>query len=432
MPRQMHLAVFVLGTGNHVAGWRYPGANATFQNLGQLQEIARIAERGCFDFLFFGDGPVVKPNMHPSYMVRPDPILILSALAATTSHIGLGGTASTTYNQPFSVARAFATLDHLSGGRAAWNAVTTATAEAALNFGRVHPAHDERYAIAEEFVDVVTGLWDCWDDDAIVADRATGQFLDWSKIRPLDHNGKYFTVKGPLNVGRAPQGRPIVIQAGGSDRGQELAARTADVVFSVVQDFDEAKAAYAGFKARLAKYGRAASDVTVLPGVMPIVGATEAEARQKLNRLQSYVDDGSGIGMLSNRLGVDLSGYPLDGPVPDVALPDTSHAFARALISKARRESMSLRDLYNLTMAARGHMVVCGTPGAIADTLEMWFQDGAADGFNIMPPYYPETFVEFVDLVVPELQRRGLYRTAYPGPMLRDTLGLPRPAVRKS
>ncbi len=281
MPRQMHLAVFVLGTGNHLAGWRQPGANASFQNLAQLQEIARIAERGCFDFLFFGDGPVVKPNMHPSYMVRPDPILILSALAATTTHIGLGGTASTTYNQPFSVARSFATLDHLSGGRAAWNAVTTATSEAALNFGRVHPAHDERYAIAEEFIDVVMGLWDCWDDDAIVADRETGQFLDWSKIRALDHAGKYFTVKGPLNVGRTPQGRPIVIQAGGSDRGQELAARTADVVFSVVQDFEEAKAAYAGFKARLATYGRKTTDATVLPGVMPIIGASEARSARE-------------------------------------------------------------------------------------------------------------------------------------------------------
>lgn len=431
MTRQMHLGVFVLGTGNHLAGWRHPGASDDFQKLEVSQEIARIAERGLFDFLFLGDGPVLGKGMHPSYMVRPDPLMLLSAVAVTTKYVGLGATASTTYSEPFTVARAFATLDHLSNGRAAWNAVTTARAEAAENFGRIHPSHDKRYEIAEEFVDVVRGLWDCWDDDAVVADRASGRYVDWSKVRDLDHKGEFFKVKGPLNIGRGPQGHPVILQAGGSESGQQLAARTADVVFTVVQDFEEAKAAYANFKARLPRFGRRPEDVCVLPGVMPILGRTDAEAREKLAALQSYVDDSSGMGMLSARLGQDLSKYSLDDPVPDLPLPETSHAFARAMLAKAKRERMTLRDLYNLTAAARGHMVLCGSVGTVVDTLEQWFVERAADGFNIMPAYFPGAFDEFVDLVVPELQKRGLYRRAYTGTTLREHLGLARPAVRR-
>lgn len=431
MTKLMHLGVFVLGTGNHFAGWRHPGASDNFQSLAVTQAIARIAERGKFDFLFLGDGPVVSQNMHPSYMVRPDPLLLLSAIAATTTHVGLGATASTTYSEPFSVARSFATLDHLSGGRAAWNAVTTSGPHAAANFGRQHPPHDQRYEIAEEFVEVVKGLWDCWDDDAIIADRATGQYIDWTRVRTLDHEGKHFSVKGPLNIGRSPQGHPIILQAGGSERGQELAARTADVVFTVVQDFDEAKAAYASFKARLSRYGRAADDVCILPGIMPILGRTDGEAREKLNQLQSYVDDSSGMGMLAARLGQDFTGYSLDDPVPDLPLPDTSHGFARAMLSKAKRENMTLRDLYNLTAAARGHFVLCGSVQTVADTLERWFVEKAADGFNIMPAFFPGAFDEFVDLVVPELQLRGLFRKDYAGSTLRDHLGLPRPTVTR-
>jgi FMN-dependent oxidoreductase (nitrilotriacetate monooxygenase family) len=431
MTRQMHLGVFVLGTGNHFAGWRQPGASDDFQSLAVSQEIARTAERGKFDFLFLGDGPVVSRDMHPSYMVRPDPLLLLAAIAATTKHVGLGATASTSYSEPFTVARAFATLDHLSGGRAAWNAVTTANAGAAANFGRQHPAHDKRYEIAEEFVEVVRGLWDCWDDDAIVANRETGQYIDWSKVRTLDHSGAYFSVKGPLNVGRSPQGQPVILQAGGSERGQELAARTADVVFTVVQDFSEAKVSYDAFKARLPRHGRRADDVCILPGIMPVLGRTDAEARDNLNELQRYVDDSSGMGMLSVRLGQDLTGFALDDPVPDLPLPDTSHGFARAMLSKARRERMTLRDLYNLTAAARGHMVLCGSPQTVADTLEHWFVDRAADGFNIMPAYFPGAFDAFVDQVVPLLQERGLYRRDYSGSTLREHLGLARPAVKR-
>jgi len=336
---------------------------------------------------------------------------------------------STTYSDPYTVARIFASLDHISGGRAAWNAVTTSASAAGGNFGRTHPTHDLRYEIAEEFINVTRGLWDCWSDEAIIADLTTGKFFDESQVKPLNHQGPHFSVKGPLNTGRCPQGQPLVLQAGGSERGQNLAARTADVVFSVVQDFEEAKVAYSDLKARIRRFGRDPDSVTILPGVMPIIGKTDAEARDVLNTLQSYVDSTEGLAMLSARLGTDISKYPLDGPIPDVPLADTSQGFARALLAKGKRENLSLRDLYNLTAAARGHWVLCGSAQTIADTFEKWFAEGAADGFCVMPAYFPGAFDEFVDLVVPELQRRGLYRKAYTGTTLRDHLGLSRPAI---
>ena len=429
MKSGMHFGVFVLGTGNHTAGWRYPGADASFEDLSVVQRIANIAERGLFDFLFVGDGLAASLDNHPSYTVRLEPLTMLAAIAVTTQYVGLGATMSTTYSEPFTVARVFSSLDHISNGRAAWNAVTTASSASGGNFGRVHPDHEQRYARAEEFVQVVRGLWDCWDDDAIIADRSTGRFIDKTKVRSLEHEGKFFSVKGPLNGGRSPQGQPIIIQAGGSDRGQNLAARTADVVFSVVQDFDEAKTAYVQFKERVRKFGRSPDEVTVLPGVMPVVGRTDADALNILNTLQSYVNSTEGLAMLSSRLGQDLSRFDFNAPVPDIPLPSTSHGFARTMLSAARRNNMTLRDLYNLTAAARGHWVLCGSPVTIADTLERWFVEGAADGFNIMPAYFPGAFDDFVDLVVPELQRRGLYRKAYSGRTLRDHLGLRRPGI---
>ena len=429
-PRQMHLGVFVLGTGNHIAGWRYPGAADSFQSLPVIQEIARIAERGKFDLLFLGDSLVAGVNDHPSFTARFEPITMLAALAATTTHLGLGATSSTTYGEPYSVARAFASLDHLSGGRAAWNAVTSSGAKAAANFGREHPRHAARYEVAEEFVDVVRGLWDCWADGAIIADRETGQYINPDKVRELNHKGEFFQVKGPLNIGRCPQGQPIILQAGSSEPGLALAARTADVVFSVVQDLDEAKLAYRALKDLLPNYGRAETDIALLPGVMPVLGATDAEAREKLNTLQGFVTGSNAATLLSQRLGVDVSGFPLDELVPDLPLPDSSHGFARTMLAKAKRERMTWRDLHNLTGAARGHWVICGTPESVADTLELWFTEKAADGFNILPPYFPGGFDDFVDQVVPILQARGLFRRDYSGTMLRDHLGLARPANR--
>ena len=327
------------------------------------------------------------------------------------------------------MARLFASIDHISQGRAAWNVVTSSRPKAALNFNFDRQMdHELRYQRAEEFVDVVKGLWDCWEDGALVADKASAVYIDDSKIRPLDHKGRFFQVKGPMNIARCPQGHPVIIQAGGSPSGLELAARTADVVFSVVQELDSAKKAYADLKGRMAKYGRSPEQLSILPGVMPIIGASEAEAKEKLNRLQSWLTPTNALTLVTGRIGYDVSGYPLDGPVPPPPSSEGGRTFHRVLYDMARRQNMTLRDLYNLTAAARGHWVICGTPAGIADILEEWFVEGAADGYNILPAYFPGAFADFVDLVVPELQHRGLFRRDYEGQTLRDHLGLPRAA----
>jgi FMN-dependent oxidoreductase (nitrilotriacetate monooxygenase family) len=428
--RQMHLGVFVLGTGNHSAGWRYEGAATSSCELPVIQEIAHIAERGKFDLLFVSDGLVMDPGDHPSFLNRFEPTSLISALSATTTHVGLGATVSTSFSEPYNVARIFASIDHISGGRAAWNVVTSSQPRAAANFSRdAHLEHELRYERAQEFVDVVNGLWDCWEDGAIIADRASGQYIDAAKVHPLDHKGRFFQVKGPINMMRCPQGRPVIIQAGGSPSGLELAARTADVVFSVVQELESAKKAYADLKGRMAKYGRAPEQLAVLPGVMPIVGHTEAEAKAQLDRLQSFLTPSNALVLVSGRIGYDVTGCDLDAPVPAPPPSEGGQTFHKVLFEYARRRNMTLRDLYNLTAAARGHWVICGTPKQIADTLEEWFVSGAADGYNILPPYFPGGFADFVDLVVPELQRRGLFRRDYEGTTLREHFGLPRIAA---
>jgi N-acetyl-S-(2-succino)cysteine monooxygenase len=429
--RQMHLGVFVLGTGNHSAGWRYDGAFTTGCSVQVMQSIAAIAERGKFDLFFISDGLAMDPGDHPSFANRFEPLTLLAALGMVTRHIGLGATVSTSFNEPYNVARAFASLDHLSGGRAAWNVVTSSNSKAALNFGKERlNEHDLRYEIASEFVDVVRGLWDGWEDGAVVADRATGTFLEKSKIRALDHKGRFFSVKGPLNIERCPQGHPVIIQAGGSPPGQELSARSADLVFSVVNgDPVSGKAAYDSLKQRLVKHGRLPEHLPILPGVMPIIGETDEQAKEQLAKLQSWLTPTNALALVSQRIGYDIAGYPLDGPIPDFPeKTDRGQAFSKALLEMARREKMTLRDLYNITAAARGHWVICGTPKRIADTLEEWFTAERADGFVVMPAYFPGAFDDFVNLVVPELQRRGLYRAEYSGPTLRDHLGLARPA----
>jgi FMN-dependent oxidoreductase (nitrilotriacetate monooxygenase family) len=391
------------------------------------RKIAAIAERGKFDLLFISDAMVMDPTDHPSFMCRFEPTTLISVLSALTTHIGLGATVSTSFSEPFNVARIFSSIDHLSGGRAAWNVVTSSNPKAALNFSRdEHLEHELRYQRANEFVDVVTGLWDCWDDGAIVADKTTGQFIDEGKVRALDHKGRFFQVKGPVNIARCPQGHPVIIQAGGSPSGLELAARTADVVFSVVQDLAAAQLAYADLKGRMARYGRSPEEIAVLPGVMPIIGATDDEAREKLSRLQAWLTPANAATLVASRIGYDVSGHPLDGPVPPPPPFQGSQAFSTVLYETAKREKMTLRDLYNLTAAARGHWVLCGTPESIADSFEEWFVGKAADGFNILPPYFPGAFDDFVNLVVPILQRRGLFRHNYQGRTLRDHLGLTR------
>jgi N-acetyl-S-(2-succino)cysteine monooxygenase len=426
--RQMHFGVFVLGTGNHSAGWRMDGAFASGCSLPVMKNIAQTAERGKFDLFFISDAVVMDPGDHPSFVNRFEPLTLLSALSQVTSHVGLGATVSTSFGEPYHVARAFASLDHISNGRAGWNVVTSTHDKAALNFSRQRlEEHDLRYEVAGEFVDVVRGLWDSWDDGAIIADKTTGVFLDKTKVRTLDHKGRFYQVKGPLNIERSPQGHPVIIQAGGSAPGQELSARSADLVFSVVNgDKASAKAAYDSLKQRVVKHGRAPDELPILPGVMPIIGDSDEQAKEQLARLQSWLTPTNALALVSQRIGHDISGYPLDGPVPDFPQTDRGQAFSRALLDMARREKMTLRDLYNVTAAARGHWVIYGTPKKIADTLEEWFTSGMADGFVIMPAYFPGAFDDFVDKVVPELQRRGLYRKEYAGTTLRSHLGLDR------
>jgi len=427
-PSKMHLGLFVLGTGHHVAGWRVDGAEAGAENFKLIERIAQTAERAKFDLVFFADALNTGPKVHPSVMVRLEPLTLLAALATTTTHIGLGATASTTYSDPYNLARAFASIDHISGGRAAWNVVTGAFAEAAANFGHAsHPPHDLRYAIAREFVQVVKGLWDSWEDGAILMDKKSGQFADISKMHELNHKGQYFSVKGPLNISRPPQGYPVLIQAGASDTGRDLAASIAEIVFAVQQDIEIAKATAADLRQRAEKFGRNPAHMKIMPGVCPIIGESEADAKAKLRMLGEFSDPASALKVLSERLGQDLSSYPLDGPVPTLPPSTIMQGHAVTLTALAKKHNMTLRELRDYAASAMGHRLLVGTPEQVADGLEEWFTAGAADGFNIMPPWFPGAFDDFVNEVVPILQKRGLFRTEYNGRTLRDHLGLPRP-----
>jgi FMN-dependent oxidoreductase (nitrilotriacetate monooxygenase family) len=426
--RTMRLGVFVQTPGHHVAGWRHPDAvTEGWPNLGLMQHIAATAERAKFDMFFLGDGFATGYAEHPSTIGKFEPLTLLSALAMGTKHLGLAATASTTYAEPYHVARGFASLDHLSGGRAGWNVVTTAYSKSSAVFGRQHPPHAERYAIAEEFVEACRLLWDSWADDAFTADKQAGQFVKPGSLRIPNFQGKYFTVEGALNVPRAPQGHPILIQAGSSGPGQALAARIADVVFTAQNDLDEALAFYRQLKQQVGSFGRGPGDVLVMPGVMPVVGRTEAEAQATFAELNRNIDTAQAFTVLSERLGMDMRPYPMDGPVPTP--PETEHLKSRAalLMDMARRERLTLRELYHRVAAARGHLLLVGTAPQIAAELERWFRAGAADGFNLMPPFFPGQFDDFADQVVPILQQRGLFRADYTGRTLRDHLGLKQP-----
>ena len=430
--KQMRLGVFVQTPGHHVAGWRHPDAVTTgWPNLGLMQHIAATAERAKFDMFFLGDGFATGYGEYPSTIGKFEPISLLSALAMGTKHLGLAATASTTYAEPYHVARGFASLDHISGGRAGWNVVTTAYAKSGAVFGRPHPPHAERYAMAEEFVQACRLLWDTWDEDAFIGDKTSGKFVRPGSLHQPDFHGKYFTVTGGLNVPRAPQGHPVLIQAGSSGPGQALAARIADVVFTAQNDRAEAKTFYDALKAQVADFGRDPAGALVMPGVFPVVGRTETEAREIFTELNSRIDTEQAFTVLSDRLGTDMSVYPLDAPVPE--LPETEHLKSRAalLIEMARRDRLTLRELYHRVAAARGHLLLVGSPAQIADVLEDWFKAGAADGFNVMPPFFPGQFDAFADQVVPILQERGLFRADYSGTTLRDHLGLKMPVLGK-
>lgn len=438
MSRQLKLGAFLMASGHHLAAWRHPhawaGGGVDFEHF---KRVAQTAERGKFDAIFFADnlallGPSELASLTTGGDVL-DPLILLAGLASVTSHLGLISTVSTSYNDPYLLARRFASLDHISGGRVGWNLVTSATDQEAQNFGQERiDEHADRYARAEEFIDIASGLWDSFDDDAFVRDKTSGQFFDPAKVHVLDHRGAHYPlVRGPLNLPRGPQGQPVLIQAGSSEPGKELAARTAEVVFTAQQTLAGAQAFYADLKGRLGKYGRTTEQLKIMPGISPVLGRTRGEAEDKFAELQDLVDPRLGIGLLAGMAGgFDLSQYPLDGPLPELPESNAMKSRQALFIELARRENLTIRQLYLRAASARGHNTVIGTPVEVADVLEEWFTQGAADGFNIMPPFLPEGLDDFVDLVVPELQRRGLFRHEYEGRTLRDNLGLARPASR--
>jgi len=426
--RQMHLGVLLLAAGNVVSGWRLPEAEAGAQNFDLIRRATETAERGKFDFVFFADGLNSFPGMHPSMVLRFEPLTLLGALTAMTTRIGLAVTASTTYTEPYNLARMLASLDHLSGGRMAWNIVTGAFAEAAANFSAAkHPPHEQRYAIAAEFVEVAKGLWDSWEEDALMMDKASGHFVDASKMHVLGHEGEFYHVKGPLNITRPPQGYPVFMQAGASDTGVSFAAAVAEVVFTVQQNKDVAVAFAHRLKDAAQQCGRDPAHLKVMPGICPIVGSTNAEAKAKLAELGALTDPAYAMKVLSERMGQDLSSYPLDGPVPVLPPSTIMQGHAITLAETARRRNMTLRELRDFVGMSMGHKLICGTPEQIADEMEEWFNDGAADGFNLLPPWFPGGLSDFVDHVVPVLQKRGSFRVDYTGRTLREHLGLPRP-----
>ncbi|MBX8537939.1 LLM class flavin-dependent oxidoreductase [Pseudomonas cichorii] len=435
--RQLKLGAFLMATGHHVAAWRHPDvpANAGL-DIKHYKHLAKVAEEARFDALFVADSVAAATGDIASHMARSDhfePLTLLSALSAVTEHIGLIATATTTYNEPYHVARKFASLDHLSGGRAGWNLVTSDAAAEALNFGREeHVGHAERYSRAREFHQVVTGLWDSWADDAFIRDKASGEYYDPAKLHVLDHQGEHFKVKGPLNVARSPQGQPVVVQAGSSEVGRDLAAQTAEVVFTAQTSLADAQAFYADIKGRLKAYGRSADSLKIMPGVFIVVAETEVEARAKFESFQDLVDPHVGVALLGRMLGnFDLSGYPLDGPLPELPLTDSGQRSRQKLLTDlAEKENLNLAQLGRRIAGGRGHYSLIGTPTQIADELQTWFEQGAADGFNVLVPHLPGGLEDVARLLVPELQRRGLFRTEYEGSTLRENLGLQRPSNR--
>ena len=429
-PRQMNLGVFAVGNGNHVAGWRHPGAAKSGDDIGNYIDIARRAEAAAMDLVFLADAVRCDLGDHPGFASRTEPFTTLSAVAVHTRRIGLVASGSTSYTEPYNLARFVASLDHISGGRAGWNLVTSNTPASAENFGVELVAHDERYAIASEYIEVVKGLWDGWEPGATLMDAESGRFFDPARVHELGHRGKYFSVRGPLNVSRCPQGQPVIFQAGSSRAGQAFAARHADVVLTVQINFELSRDFYDSLKQDVAAGGRAPDHCKILPGFLPVVGGTEAEAKAKLDTLASYVDESVGFRTMTDRIGHDFSSYPLDGPIPDLPLPAEVQGYARMMLTPEYRATHTLRDLYNNFAVSRGYLISCGTPEQIADTMEAWFIGGACDGFIVAPAHFPEALDDFTSGVLPVLRARGLFRSEYHGPTLRDHLGLPVPVNR--
>ncbi len=435
--RKLRLGAFMRPVSIHTAAWRYPGAfpDANF-NLEHIVRFAQTLERGKFDAFFMADHLAVL-NMPMNALKRSatvtsfEPLTLLPALAMVTKHLGLIATASTTFDAPFHIARRFASLDHISKGRAAWNIVTTSNPDAALNFGLdEHMDHAERYRRAREFYDVVTGLWDSWAEDAFIRDVASGEYSDPSRLHVLDHKGPYLSVRGPLNIARPVQGWPVIVQAGASDDGRQLAAETAEMIFGGTTDIASARAFYADVKGRMEVLGRDRDHLKILPGAFVMVGDSIAEAQEKRARLDSLVHYDSAIASLSIALGCDASQFDPDKPLPnDIPETNASKSGRERAMAVAARDGRTVRQLAQRLGGYAGPAFV-GTPQTIADTMEEWLMTDACDGFNVMFPYLPGGLDDFVDRVIPELQRRGLFRTEYEGTTLRENLGLPRPENR--
>lgn len=430
--RQLHLNAFLMTVGHHESAWRFPESNLLGAwDVKHYAHLARVAERGTFDSIFFGDGPALQGDVRYRPVGRLDPTVLLPALAAVTERIGLVATASTTYNEPYNLARRFASIDHISGGRAGWNIVTTAGSDAAHNFGLEDvPEHRVRYERASEFVDVCLQLWDSWEDDFLIGDKASGHFADASKIHRIDHTGRFFRVRGPLNVPPTPQGHPLLVQAGSSEDGRDFAARYAEAVFTAQQTLAEGQAFYTDLKRRVATYGRDPALVKILPGIVPVLGGTEAEAVARETELAELQVPEYGLRQLSSLLGTEIGEAALDLPLPDlgdVRQVQGHQSRFTVVTDLARREKLTVRQLLVRLGGGRGHRTFSGTPEQVADTIEEWFHSGAADGFNVMPALLPSGLSEFVDQVVPLLRKRGLFRSEYTGETLRDHYGLPKP-----
>jgi FMN-dependent oxidoreductase (nitrilotriacetate monooxygenase family) len=438
MLRHLHLNLFIHGRGHHEAAWRHPLASPLpLTDIRYYSDLARKAEAGCFDSVFLADTLAAGDDITSAPRVWLEPLTNLAALAGATKRIGLIATCSTTYTEPFNLARMFASLDHITAGRVGWNIVTTWLVAASGNFGGAGAlSHEDRYDRAEEYLQVVKALWDSWSDDAVIDDRAAGQYARPGSIRPINHQGRHYQVIGPLNVPRGPQGRPVFVQAGSSDTGRRFAARHAEAVFTAQMEKATARDFYADLKRLAAAEGRDPAHVLILPGLSPVIGGTEAEAQRIARELNDLADPEVGRKRLSGRFGGhDFSHLPLDKPLspedfPDPATVQAARSRTEVIVSLVRREKPTLRQLLGYMAGARGHFVTAGSPEQIADLIEDWFRDGAADGFNLMPPVLPAMLEVFVDQVVPLLRRRGLFREDYQSETLRGHYGLPRPAAR--
>ena len=431
--RRLRFGAFLAGTGGNMASWRHPNAIADAAiNLDYYRWLTKRAEAAKLDFAFFGDGLYISEKSHPNFLNRFEPLTLLAALAMETTHIGLAATLSTTYSDPYTVARQFASIDHISKGRAGWNIVTSPLEGSALNYSRPeHPAHDLRYRMADEYLEVAKGLWDSWEDDAFVRDKASGRFIDAGKMHRLNHRGEFYSVQGPLNISRCPQGRPVLIQAGSSEAGKNFAARHADAVFTGGASLEDGVRFCQDVRQRAARFGRGPEEILILPGCGPIVGGTMAEAEAKYEEIANLVSIEDALNYLGRYFNdIDFTQYDLDAPFPDLGDFGRNgwESTTDRIKELARAEGLTLRQMA-LRSTTTKHAFI-GTPETIADTMQAWFEAGAADGFMLTGAVLPDGLIDFIEQVLPILQKRGLFRTEYEADTLHGNLGLPIPDNR--